>query len=67
MIYLFAIHTTCALTTANLDPGAEKNFLTAFEKIKPKAYYLHPHNPENFIYHFLSLIVDNFIHFDFNS
>jgi secondary thiamine-phosphate synthase enzyme len=57
LIYLFALHTTCALTTADLDPGAEEDFLTAFEKITPKAKYIHPHNPEHFPDHFLSSLV----------
>jgi secondary thiamine-phosphate synthase enzyme len=57
LIYLFVLHTTCALTTADLDPGAEEDFLTAFEKITPKAKYIHPHNPEHFPDHFLSSLV----------
>jgi len=57
LIYLFALHTTCALTTADLDPGAEEDFLTAFEKITPKAKYIHPHNSEHFPDHFLSSLV----------
>ncbi|BCX15732.1 MAG: hypothetical protein KatS3mg097_624 [Candidatus Parcubacteria bacterium] len=57
LIFLFALHTTCSLTTADLDPGAEKDYITAFEKIKPKANYIHPHNPEHFSDHFLSSIV----------
>lgn len=57
LVFLFALHTTCALTIADLDPGAEKDFLLAFEKIKPKANYIHPHNPEHFPDHFLSSIV----------
>ena len=57
LIFLFALHTTCALTTADLDPGADKDYLTAFEKIIPQANYIHPHNPEHFPDHFLSSIV----------
>ncbi|MCM8787992.1 MAG: secondary thiamine-phosphate synthase enzyme YjbQ [Candidatus Omnitrophica bacterium] len=57
LVFLFALHTTCALTTADLDPGAEKDYLTAFEKIEPKTNYIHPHNPEHFPEHFLSSIV----------
>ncbi len=57
LIFLFALHTTCALTTADLDPGAEEDFLSAFEKITPKANYIHPHNPEHFPDHFLSSLV----------
>ena len=57
LVFLFALHTTCALTTADLDPGADKDYLTAFEKITPQAKYIHPHNPEHFPDHFLSSLV----------
>ncbi len=57
LVYLFLLHTTCALTTTDLDPGAEKDYLTALEKITPKGNYIHPHNPEHFPDHFLSSVV----------
>lgn len=57
LIYLFLLHTTCALTTADLDPGANLDYLNAFEKIAPKLKYHHPHNPEHFPDHFLSSVV----------
>lgn len=43
--HLFVTHTTCALTTADLDPGTEQDYLDAFEKIIPKLEYKHPHDP----------------------
>ncbi|MEM0476241.1 MAG: secondary thiamine-phosphate synthase enzyme YjbQ [Candidatus Aenigmatarchaeota archaeon] len=57
LVYLFALHTTCALTTADLDPGTDLDYLDAFEKIVPKLKYRHPHNPEHFPDHFLSSLV----------
>ncbi|GIW66732.1 MAG: hypothetical protein KatS3mg095_0630 [Candidatus Parcubacteria bacterium] len=57
LIFLFVLHTTCALTTADLDPGAEKDYLTAFEEITPKKNFVHPHNPNHFSDHFLSSLV----------
>ncbi|GIW65584.1 MAG: hypothetical protein KatS3mg094_103 [Candidatus Parcubacteria bacterium] len=57
LVFLFALHTTCALTVADLDPGANKDYLTAFEKITPRANYIHPHNPEHFPDHFLSSLI----------
>jgi len=57
LVYLFALHTTCALTTADLDPGTDLDYLDAFEKIAPKLKYRHPHNPEHFPDHFLSSLV----------
>ena len=57
LVFIFALHTTCALTTADLDPEAEKDYLTAFEKITPQVKFTHPHNPEHFPDHFFSSIV----------
>ncbi|MCS7183896.1 MAG: secondary thiamine-phosphate synthase enzyme YjbQ [Patescibacteria group bacterium] len=54
LIFLFLLHTTCALTTADLDPGAEKDYLTTIEEITPQAKYIHPHNPDHFPDHFFS-------------
>ena len=40
------LHTTAALTTADLDPGTDLDMLDAFEAMMPKLHYRHPHNPE---------------------
>lgn len=55
--FLFVIHTTCALTTADLDPGTDLDMLEAFEKIIPKLKYRHPHNPEHVSDHILSTLI----------
>lgn len=57
LIFIFALHTTCALMTADLDPGADSDYLNTFEKIIPKLKYHHPHNPEHFPDHFLSSLI----------
>ncbi|GBD34487.1 hypothetical protein HRbin35_00211 [bacterium HR35] len=67
LIFLFALHTTCALTTADLDPGADKDYLIAFEKITPQAKYIHPHNPEHFPDHFLSSVVGTSLFIPFEN
>jgi len=43
--HLFILHTTAALTTADLDPGTDLDMLDAFEAMIPKLHYRHPHNP----------------------
>lgn len=55
--HLFLIHTTAALTTADLDPGTDLDFLDFLEKIKPSINYRHPHNPEHAPDHILSSII----------
>ncbi|MEX2033474.1 MAG: secondary thiamine-phosphate synthase enzyme YjbQ [Candidatus Colwellbacteria bacterium] len=57
-INLFLLHTTAALTTADLDPGGtDQDYLDAFEKIVPKLAYRHPHNPEHMPDHILSSMI----------
>jgi secondary thiamine-phosphate synthase enzyme len=54
---VFAAHTTCALTTADLDPGTDQDFLDALRKLLPGMSYRHPHDPEHAPDHLLSSII----------
>lgn len=54
---LFLTHTTAALTTADLDPGTDQDYLDAFEKIIPKLNYNHPHNPSHAPDHIISTLI----------
>jgi secondary thiamine-phosphate synthase enzyme len=51
------LHTTAALTTADLDPGTDLDMLDAFEAMMPKLQYRHPHNPEHVPDHILSSLI----------
>ena len=42
---LFLKHTSAAITTADLDPGTDLDYLAAFEALIPKLDYRHPHDP----------------------
>ncbi|MBB6147277.1 secondary thiamine-phosphate synthase enzyme [Silvibacterium bohemicum] len=55
--YLNILHTTAALTTADLDPGTDLDMLDAFEAMMPKLKYRHPHNPAHAPDHILSSIL----------
>jgi len=57
LIFLLALHTTCALTTADLDPGTDLDILDALENMIPKLKYRHPHNPSHVGDHILSTII----------
>lgn len=57
LCHVFAKHTTCAITTADLDPGTDLDMLDAFEKIIPKLSYRHPHNPAHVPDHIMSCII----------
>src|SRR5690349_3335120 len=54
---LTVLHTTAALTTADLDPGTDLDMLDAFEAIIPKLRYRHPHNPAHVPDHILSTLI----------
>lgn len=54
---LFLLHTTAALTTADLDPGTDLDMLDAFEKLIPKLNYRHPHDPSHVPDHILSSLI----------
>ena len=55
--YLSLLHTTAALTTADLDPGTDLDMLDAFEHMIPRLKYRHPHDPEHVPDHILSALI----------
>jgi len=55
--HLVILHTTAALTTADLDPGTDADMLDAFDRIIPKLNYRHPHDPEHVPDHILSALI----------
>lgn len=54
---LTVLHTTAALTTADLDPGTDLDMLDAFDSIIPKLRYRHPHDPSHVPDHILSALI----------
>ena len=54
---MFVTHTTAALTTADLDPGTDQDYLDAFEKIIPQIDFIHPHDPFHAPDHILSTLI----------
>jgi secondary thiamine-phosphate synthase enzyme len=57
MVNMVVLHTTAALTTADLDPGTDLDMLDAFEAMIPKLRYRHPHNPAHVPDHILSSLI----------
>src|SRR5581483_2518689 len=55
--HLLILHTTAAVTTADLDPGTDLDMLDAFEAMIPKLRYRHPHNPAHVPDHILSALI----------
>jgi secondary thiamine-phosphate synthase enzyme len=54
---LFVSHTTCALTTADLDPGTDLDFLDALRRLLTPIAYRHPHDPSHTPDHILSSMI----------
>ena len=54
---IFVAHTTCALTTADLDPGTDRDLLDALRHLLPQLSYRHPHDPSHTPDHILSSIL----------
>ena len=54
---IFVAHTTCAVTTADLDPGTDLDLLDAAWEMIPKLKYRHPHNPAHVPAHLASSII----------
>jgi len=57
LVNIFILHTTAAITTADLDPGTDQDMLDAFETIVPKLNYRHPHNPAHAGDHIMSSLI----------
>lgn len=57
LVNLYLSHTTCAIATADLDPGTDQDYLDAFEAMVPKLNYRHPHDPSHFGDHVMSTII----------
>ena len=54
---VFVAHTTCGVTTADLDPGTDLDLLDAVWQMIPKLNYRHPHNPAHVPAHLASSII----------
>lgn len=54
---LLLLHTSAALTTADLDEGTDKDMLDAFSEMVPKLDYRHPHNPGHVPDHILASMI----------
>ncbi len=51
------LHTTAAVTTADLDPGTDLDFLDFLEGITPMVRWRHPHAPDHAPDHLLASLI----------
>jgi secondary thiamine-phosphate synthase enzyme len=54
---LTVLHSGCAVTTANLDPGTDLDLLDALDLMIPDRPWRHPHNPRHAPDHLLASII----------
>lgn len=57
LITLTVLHTTAAVSTADLDPGTDLDLLDALELLLPFRPWRHPHDPEHAPDHLLATIL----------
>lgn len=57
LVTIFVAHTTCAVTTADLDPGAGEDLAAAVWEMVPKLDYSRHHNPAHMPAHIASSII----------
>lgn len=64
---VFVAHTTCAITTADLDPGTDLDTLEFLRKLVPNIKFRHPHDPGHAPDHILSSIIGSSITIPFED
>jgi secondary thiamine-phosphate synthase enzyme len=57
LVNVFVAHTTAAITTADLDPGTDKDFLDFLQSLVPEFKWRHPHDPDHAPDHLLSALI----------
>jgi secondary thiamine-phosphate synthase enzyme len=57
LVNVFVLHTTAAITTADLDPGTDKDFLDFLGSLIPDINWRHPHDPAHAPDHLISSII----------
>ncbi len=55
--HLLLLHTTAALTIADLDPGTDQDILNALQAMIPELDFRHPHDPSHVPDHIWSAII----------
>jgi secondary thiamine-phosphate synthase enzyme len=56
-VNVFVAHTTCAVTTADLDPGAGEDLVAAVWEMIPKLDYSRHHDPSHMPAHIAASII----------
>ena len=65
VVTVFVAHTTAAMTTADLDPGTDQDFLDFLEAITPQLTWRHPHDPQHAPDHLLASLIGSSVQVPF--
>lgn len=65
--FINVLHTTCCITTADLDPGTDLDLLDFLRNIEPKISYRHPHDPSHAPDHILSSVIGTSLSLPFRN
>jgi secondary thiamine-phosphate synthase enzyme len=57
LVNIFIKHTTAGITTADLDPGTDQDFLDFLQSLVPDINWRHPHDPSHAPDHLLSSLI----------
>src|SRR5476649_1546628 len=57
VLVVTVLHTTAAVTTADLDPGTDLDLLEFLDRITPAVNWRHAHNPAHTPSHLLSSVI----------
>lgn len=57
LVNLLILHTTAAITLADLDPGTDQDYLDALQAMTPGKDWNHPHDPSHFPDHLWSSLI----------
>ncbi len=66
-VLVTAAHTTCGLTTADLDPGTDLDLLNALRHLLPDLRYRHPHDPQHTPDHILASLIGPSVSLPFDN
>ena len=69
-VNIFIKHTTAAITTADLDPGTDLDYLKVvdfLQQFMPNLNFNHPHDPDHFPDHFFSSLIGTSITIPFKK
>jgi secondary thiamine-phosphate synthase enzyme len=65
---IFIAHTTCSVTTADLDPGTDVDLLRFLRSlVPPKMEFLHPHDPKHAPDHLISSVIGQSVTIPFEN